>query len=350
MLNLTNTQHCYDIIARKDLTYDGLLFVGVTSTSIFCRPGCPAKTPKPENCHFFSNASAALLAGFRACKRCHPARSPGEAAPLVKQLITLCEQDPERRWREADLKELGIDPSTARRQFKARFGLTFTQYARARRLAVAAENITSGQPVIQAQLGAGYDSPSGFRAAFGKTYGRPPKQAAAPLLIDWIDTPLGPMIAICDSAALYMLEFTIRKNLEPQISKLCRQHGRAVTPGRTAITTQIETELAAYFAGDLQQFQTPLHMTGTEFQKSVWQALINIPYGQTRSYAELASSLGKPKAVRAAASSNANNRLALIIPCHRVIAKDGSLGGYAGGLPRKQWLLDLEANGGNNAP
>jgi len=320
------------------------LFMGVTSTGIFCRPGCPARLPKREYCQFYSTAQDALAAGFRACKRCHPTRLPGEASTLVKQLIALVEDNPEHRWGETDLQEREIDPSTARRQFKARFGMTFSQYARARRLALAQSQLASGDKVIEAQITAGYESASGFRAAFANTFGVAPKNTGEePLRVEWIDTPVGPMVAVCDAGALYLLEFTDRKALPKQFTRLSKVHGRAIIPGRTDITRQISDELKAYFNGQLTRFETPLNPTGTDFQKLTWQRLLDIPYGQTWSYAQLADAVGNSKAVRAVAGANASNGMALIIPCHRVIRTGGDLGGYAGGLGRKNWLLTHEA-------
>lgn len=338
-----NPTALYDIFARRDTSYDAMFFMGVTSTGIFCRPGCPARLPKPENCTFHRTAEEALDAGYRACRRCHPLRLPGEATDLIKALINLVESDPERKWSEQDLAERNIDPSTARRQFKARFGMTFSNYARRRRMARATRAIHKGEKVIEAQLSAGYDSPSGFRTAFSKTFGCAPKGCTAdPLLIEWIDTKLGPMMAICDEAHLYMLEFTVRKNMQRQLERLSKVHMRAIIPGRTRITQQIERELQEYFAGTLKTFETPMAFTGTDFQKSVWRSLCDIPFGETRSYTELAEAVGNERAVRAVASSNANNGLALIVPCHRVIAKGGGLGGYAGGLDKKSWLIAHE--------
>ena len=333
----------YEILAAHQGGFSDAFFVGVTSTGIFCRLGCPARLPKRENCEFYDSAAEALKAGFRACKRCHPASHAGDASTTVKKLIAAIEDNPENRWGEDDIKALGIDPSTARRQFKKRFGLTFTQYARARRLGAAAQGLAIGDTVIKAQLNAGYESASGFRAAFAKTFGTAPaKSNAMPLFIEWLSTPLGPMFVVCDDTHLYMLEFTVRKNMDRGFEKLRRVHKRAVIPGRTALTDQIEAELKAYFAGSLTQFKTPLAPTGTAFQNQVWKALQDIPYGESCAYSDLAVAVGNEKAVRAVASSNANNGLALIIPCHRVIAKGGGLGGYAGGLDKKQWLLDHE--------
>jgi len=336
----TSDAGCYDVFAQKDLRFDGYLYLGVRTTGIFCRPGCPARLPKFENCSFYTTAVEALAAGFRACKRCHPAG--GEAA-LVKRLITLVEEHPDIKLSNAALTQRGIDPSTARRQFLARFGMSFQDYTRARRLGLAAKTMDKGGSVLDAQLDAGFESASGFRTAYTKIFGHAPaKGHPQPLYIDWLETPMGRMIAITDETALYMLEFTNRKNMRRQFDRLRKRQSRAIIPGRTPITQQIETELKAYFKGELIQFETPLATSGTEFQRQTWEALQTIPHGETRSYAQLAEMIGKPAAVRAVASANANNGLALIIPCHRVIAKNGGLGGYAGGIDRKQNLLNLE--------
>ena len=332
---------CYAVFAQKDLRFDGSLFLGVSTTGIFCRPGCPARLPKFENCSFHETAAGAMAAGYRACKRCHPT---GRETALIKTLIALVEENHELKITQAALTAHGIDPSTARRQFLGRFGMSFTDYARARRLGHAAHKIQKGGSVLDAQLEAGFESASGFRSAYSRIFGQAPsKGLPEPLYIDWLETPMGRMIAIADDATLYLLEFTNRKNMRRQFDRLRKVQSRAIVPGRTTITAQIETELTAYFKGELSHFKTPLATSGTAFQRQTWDALQTIPHGQTRSYAQLAEMIGKPAAIRAVASANANNGLALIIPCHRVIAKNGGLGGYAGGLDRKQDLLDLES-------
>jgi len=338
---LTSDTDCYAVFAGKDMRYDGHLFLGVSTTGIFCRPGCPARLPKIENCRFFSFAADAVSAGFRACKRCHPA---GGDTKLIKALINLVESEPDRKFTTKNIKAMGFDPSTARRQFLARFGMSFIEYARARRLAVAAKTLAKGGSVLDAQLDAGFESASGFRSAYAKVFGTAPaKGSAAPLYIEWIETPMGRMITIADDHALYLLEFTNRKNMRRQFDRLRKVQNRAVLPGRTKITDSIEAELETYFKGHLLKFETPLTISGTDFQRQTWDALRTIPHGETRSYAQLAEMIDKPAAIRAVASANANNGLALIIPCHRVIAKNGGLGGYAGGLSRKRQLLELES-------
>ena len=348
-----NEAAAYDLFASRPALSAAPppIYLAVITTGIFCRPGCPARLPKRENCEFFAAIDMALAAGYRACKRCHPTRLPGEASDLVKQLITLVEDNPDRRWSEKNLSQRGIDPSTARRQFTRRFGMSFSAYARARRLGAAAQSRNMGDSVMKAQLTAGYESASGFRDAFAKTFGMAPKNAAtSPLMVDWIDTPLGPMICVGDDSHVYLLEFTDRVKMDKQFEKLARRHKRAVVPGTAKAIDMMRAELGGYYTGHLKAFTVPLKTSGTKFQNATWDQLCNIPYGQTRSYLELAHMVGSPKGFRAVANSNANNGLAIIIPCHRVIASGGGLGGYAGHLSRKKWLLAHEAkHAGANA-
>jgi len=333
----------YQALISRDSTYEGVFFAGITSTGIFCRPTCTARKPKRENCLFFKTAQASLLAGFRPCKRCRPLLNPTEPSDMIKHLTEMVESDPARRWTDRDVQELGYTPSTVRRQFKKRYGMTFTAYSRARRMGIALKTIREGDKIINAQLDAGYSSGSGFRDAFSSIMGSAPNDKNHKVLkAEWIDTLLGSMIAIFDETHLYLLEFTDRRGLEREIEKMRKSLKIAIVPGRSPVTQMIEDDLTAYFKGDLKEFTTPLKINGSEFQKSVWDELLTIPYGVTRSYAEQAQRIGNRKAVRAVARANGMNQLAIIIPCHRVIGSDGKLTGYAGGLARKEWLLDLE--------
>ena len=160
-----------------------------------------------------------------------------------------------------------------------------------------------------------------------------------PLYIEWIPTPIGKMLAICDENHLYMLEFIARKNIHNGFQRLSQRYNRHIISGRTSITQRIEDELKLYFKKALKEFTTPLIFTGTKFQKKVWLNLTKIPAGRTCSYSELAAAVGNKKASRAVANSNANNILALVVPCHRVILQSRKIGGYAGGIEKKEWLL-----------
>lgn len=348
MISAETKKEYYQALVHKKTEYEGIFFVGVKTTGAFCRPTCPARKPKFENCEFYETARDALLASFRPCKRCQPLAHPKQASNLIQTLVNAVEQNPGKRWKEDDIKELAVDSSTARRQFKKRFGMTFIEYARARRIGFAMKQIKAGQPVIEAQLAAGYGSGSGFRDAFSRILGKAPvnhRECSNVLKASWLDTKLGPMIAIADEKMLYLLEFLDRRGLEREIERLRRKTRSAILPGRTHPIDSIACELDEYFEGKLEQFKTPFFWLGSLFQTSIWDALVKIPYGETRSYAEIAASIGKPSSVRAVANANGANQFAIIIPCHRVINTNGQLGGYGGGIVRKQWLINHEKRG-----
>jgi AraC family transcriptional regulator of adaptative response/methylated-DNA-[protein]-cysteine methyltransferase len=336
----------YTALFTKDSEFEGTFFVGVKTTGVFCRPTCPARKPKFENCEFYKTAQQALLASFRPCLRCRPLSHPNYVSDTVALLVNAVEENPTKRWKTHHFKELSIDESTARRQFKKRFGMTFVEYARARRIGIAIKHIRSGESVIDAQLSSGYESGSGFRDAFSKIMGSAPKNTnehKAILNATWLDTLLGPMLAIADETGLYLLEFVDRRGLEKEIERLRLKTKAVILPGITGPITSIERELTEYFEGKRIHFETTFHLFGSPFQQAVWQELMRIPYGVTRSYGDQAKSLNKPTSFRAVANANGANQLAIIIPCHRIISSDGSLGGYGGGVERKKWLIEHEA-------
>ncbi|MFK0525213.1 bifunctional transcriptional activator/DNA repair enzyme AdaA [Paenibacillus illinoisensis] len=344
MISAELKEQYYQALVAKDSEYEGLFYVGVKTTGVFCRPTCPARKPKYENCEFYETAQQALLASFRPCQRCRPLSHPNQVSDVVRILVEAVENNPEKRWKGQDFKDLSINESTARRQFKKRFGMTFVEYARARRMGLALKNIRSGRTIIDAQLSTGYESSSGFRDAFSRIMGAAPTHVddGQVLKASWIDTRLGPMMAVADDTALYLLEFVDRRGLEREVERLRKRTRSAIVPGVTEPIRSIERELTAYFDGTLRAFHTPLFCLGTPFQKSVWEQLMAIPPGETRSYQDIAVALGKPSACRAVAQANGANQLAIVIPCHRVINASGDLGGYGGGLTRKNWLLTHE--------
>ena len=340
LFTLPDDETLYQALVARDPAYENRAFVGVTSTGIFCRLSCPARKPKPENCRFFDSVAACLEAGFRPCKRCKPLLPVTPADPLVEKLTAALQADPGRRWSEADLAAAGHDPSTVRRAFKRHFGITFLDMARLSRVRTGAEALANGGRVIDAQLDAGFESANGFRAAFARLLGRAPSDFSGdePLKADWIDTPVGPMVAVADRHKLHLLEFVDRKALPTELKAL----GTPIGIGRLPPTDRMAGELGRYFAGDSTQFATPLALHGSPFTRSVWAELRRIPPGETRSYGDLAHILGRPTATRAVARANGANQIAIVIPCHRVIGADGSLTGYGGGLWRKRWLIDHE--------
>lgn len=331
-------------LARRDAAFDGLFYFGVRTTGIFCRPSCSAKKPLARNVEYFANVREASFAGYRPCKRCHPLQATGAAPGWVRRLLERIEREPEARIRNTQLRARGIDPARARRYFLKHFGMTFQAYARARRLGRAFEQIKRGISMDEVAVGQGYESQSGFREAFARTFGSAPgaSKDADCLQVTWIESPLGPMVAAADSRSIVLLEFTERRMLEAQFDTLRRRFKTPVVPGDNALLLRLKRELAEYFAGTRKDFTVPLNYPGTPFQQKVWDALLKIPYGETRSYEDIARAVGSASAVRAVGQTNGLNRICVVIPCHRVVNKDGKLGGYGGGLWRKQALLTLE--------
>lgn len=334
----------YEALLNRDPSYDGRVFVCVASTGIFCRLTCPARKPKRENCTFLETVGECIDAGFRPCKRCKPTTPEASADPVVKPLIEALEKRPGYRWGEPDIVRMGFDPSTVRRAFKRHFGMTFLEMARQRRLQEGFSTLAEGGKVIDAQITAGFESPSAFREAFAKILGQAPGTLSDdPLLMaDWVSSPLGPLIAVADRSQLHLLEFLDRRALPAEFRKLQTFAKGRIGFGRTGVTDQIQEELDRFFAGKSGVFETPLALHGSAFTRDVWRELLKIPAGRTRSYSDLASELGRPSAVRAVARANGANQIAIVVPCHRVIGADGSLTGYGGGLWRKQRLIELE--------
>lgn len=328
---------------RRDASYDGVFFLGVRTTGVFCRPSCPARQALAKNIEYFRTVKEALFAGFRPCKRCRPLEVPGTHPEWAARLIARLEKDPERRLRDQDLRAMGIEPDRARRYFHQRFAMTFHAFARGYRLRGAFEKLRGGANLDEVAMTHGFESHSGFREAFSRVVGRAPGRSRTSdcVTVSWIESPLGPLVAGATDRGVCLLEYSDRRLLETQLEGV-RQRIGPVLPGSHPLLDQLRGELAEYFAGTRREFTVPLEYPGTPFQVKVWNGLRKIPYGETLSYEKLAWSVGAPGAQRAVGHANGQNRLAIIIPCHRVVNKDGKLGGYGGGLWRKQLLLDLE--------
>ena len=331
-------------LQRRDSSYEGIFVVGVKTTGIFCRPVCPARKPLRQNVEFFPGKKEALYAGYRPCLRCRPMNDNGNVPALVEELGKQVEQRPSEPLRDRDLVEMGIEPSTARRQFQRYYGMSFQAYQRARRMGSALAAVRNGSNLLDTQLAHGFESPSGFREAFARLFGAAPSKASGVhcLLARWIESPLGAILALADESGLHVFDWVDRRGLEREILRLRKRTKFAIVPGDHPVLDQAEGEIGEYFAGTRKSFKLPLARRGTEFQRRVWDALLSIPPGETRSYADVAKSIGQPGAVRAVARAIGDNYRGIVIPCHRVIGSDGSLTGYGGGLARKQWLLDHE--------
>lgn len=357
---LPSTERMYRALVERDVALDGHFVVGVKTTGIFCRCVCTARKPLKKNVEFFATGREAMHAGYRACLRCRPMDDPAaERAPAwLEKLKRLADDEPGRRVRDRDLREMKLDPSSVRRMFKAKYGMTFQAYARARRMGLALAAVRRGSRMEEAKSRGGYASDSGFREAFERLFGSAADgkgaRGASVLAARWIETPLGAMLALADDAGLRLLDFVDRRGLERQIGRIRVKLSCMIVPGEHAHLDAVEKWLERYFKGQCvigsngahaSALGVPLSPGGGEtlFQKRVWEQLRSIPLGQTRSYAEQARAIGNPAAVRAVARANGENFIGIVTPCHRVIGSDGSMTGYGGGVWRKQWLLEHEA-------
>jgi len=344
LFDLPDPDTLYAALLARNESFDGQAFVCVSTTGVFCRLTCPARKPNRENCTFFPTIGQCIEAGFRPCKRCHPLQAAALADPTIAALLQELDKRPYLRWSEDHVAKLGYDLSTVRRSFKRQFGMTFLEMARQRRIREGFETLALGGKVITAQHEASFDSASAFRAAFARLLGKSPAELQSDKLLraTWIPTPLGDMIAVSSRNHLHLLEFVDRKGLPAELKKLEQNSKEGIGIGTMPPSEQAAAELAEYFAARSARFLTPLAAPASAFTQHVWDALRQIPAGETRSYSDIARQIGHPAATRAVARANGANQIAIMIPCHRVIGADGSLTGYGGGLWRKQRLIEIE--------
>ena len=344
ILDQRDIKKYYKALVDKDEKYIGVFFVGVKTTGIFCISTCRARKPKFENVEFYTETRELLQHGYRPCKICKPTQNANQPPEEVMEALALFKQQPANKISDHELKLRGVNPENVRRWFKKHHGITFQAYQRMIRINTAYQDLKNGKSVTDAAYDSGYDSLSGFGHSFKKVLGSAPKNSKnrKVVLIDRITTPLGPMYIGATDRGICLLEFTDRRMLETEFKELTRRLNASILTGENAHILQMKTELEEYFDGRRQKFEVALDAPGTDFQRSVWAALQTIEYGKTCSYQEQAEKINNHKAVRAVASANGHNRIAIVIPCHRVIGKDGSLTGYGGGLERKRWLLAHE--------
>ena len=341
----------YNAIGKKESLYEGVFITAVTSTGIFCRPSCRAKKPKAENVIFYDTPQQAIQNGFRPCKICKPMDLEGEAPDYIKNIIIELQENPYLKIKDFDLRQRGIEPSQIRRWFKKHHNITFHSYQRMLRINAAYNQIKGGNSITDTAFGLGYESISGFNEGCQVIFGKPPKNIQEKNVINIIrfTTKLGAMFACASDKGICLLEFTDRRMLETEFRDLCNRLNAVILPGKNKYLDLVQIQVSEYFEGTRKDFTIPIHAPGTEFQQSVWEVLQQIPYGETWSYKEQAIKLNNPKAVRAVATANGYNRIAFIIPCHRVIGSNGDLTGYGGGLGRKKWLLQLERKNSEKA-
>ncbi|MFM6853922.1 MAG: bifunctional DNA-binding transcriptional regulator/O6-methylguanine-DNA methyltransferase Ada [Sphingopyxis sp.] len=325
---------------RRDRAYDGQFIGAVKTTRIYCKPSCPVRHPKPENVVFYHHADQARAAGYRACLRCRPDDVARDEVAVTRALTLLAQDEP------PDLAALASAVGYARhhfhRLFKRATGVTPAAYARALRAGRAQRALAQGERVTDAIYMAGYSGPSRFYADAQARMGMTPsawKNGGAGVVIRWTisQTTLGPMLLAATEKGICRLSF------DEDAGELARRFPHAtLLPADDGMAHLVQAAVAAVDRPGCMP-NLPLDIAGTAFQQAVWQELMRIPPGETRSYAQIAAAVGNPKAVRATGSANGANNVAVLIPCHRVVRSDGSMGGYAYGVDRKRRLLEQEA-------
>ena len=333
----------WSAVLARDRAFDGRFVTGVLTTGIYCRPSCAAKHPARANVRFFADGRAAQAAGLRACLRCLPDDVARDEQAVLGAIAAI--KAVGKAGGGATLAQLaapsGYSPSHFQRVFVKHTGLSPAAYARALQQERMADVLTGAQRVTDAVYDAGFSGPSRFYSAAQERLGMMPsvwRDGGRDVAIAWavVPTTLGPMLVAATPRGVCRLSF----NEDETALRLRFPHADLQQGGADFEALLRQVVAAVETPGDHSHI--PLDVKGTAFQEAVWQALRKIPAGETRSYAQIAADVGKPGAVRAAGSANGANNVAVLIPCHRVIRSDGSLGGYAYGLEIKQRLLDKE--------
>ena len=341
----------WQAVVARDSRHDGEFFFAVSTTGVYCRPSCAARRPRRENVQFFRTPQAAEQAGFRACLRCRPNALTGNAeSDGVKAICRFIEQhldEPVTLGRLA--KEFHQSPFHLQRRFKAVVGITPREYADSCRLKMLKRGLQAGDSVTRAMYDAGYGSSSRLYERTASQLGMTPDKyrrgaIAASIRYTIADSPLGRMLIASTERGICSIQFA-RTDSE-LIEGLKREFPFAVRrPDDGELRNWVET-LLHHLRGKNLNSHLPLDIRATAFQRRVWTYLQSIPFGETKSYIEVARAIGSPRACRAVARACATNPVAVAIPCHRVVREDGSMGGYRWGLKRKTALLEMEREAG----
>ena len=333
-------------LVSRDLTADGAFVYGVTSTGIYCRPSCPSRRPRKGGVLYFSGPDEAERAGYRACRRCRP-QDP--ASPLVTKVQRARQWVDEHPGATPSLKWLarvaGTSPWHLQRSFKRLFGVSPREYAAARRVGKLKRELRSETRLAEVGYEAGFGSPSRLYDAAGGALGMTPsayRQGGAHEDIHYgiIRTSIG--FVLVARTARGICRVSIGDTAAPLESALEREFPQAsITRDDGGLKTEVAAVVSS-LQSDQPQLSIPIDVLATAFQRRVWQALQRIPRGQTRTYGEVAASIGEPRAARAVARACATNPVALVIPCHRVVPASGGTGGYRWGAERKAQLLKAE--------
>jgi AraC family transcriptional regulator of adaptative response/methylated-DNA-[protein]-cysteine methyltransferase len=337
----------WQAVMNRDSRYDGRFVLGVRSTGIYCRPSCPARKPKRSNVVFYAAPEDAERAGFRACKRCQPNQQAFEAE-VIQQVCAYIDQHLDGRITLNNLGSIAnLSPNHLQRVFKHVMGISPRQYVEARRIDQLKNRLKNGDTVTQALYEAGYSSSSRLYERANDHLGMTPatyRKGAKGMNIRYTVTecPLGYILVAAAERGICAV--SLGDSPEYLESELRKDYPEAEISQDDFSLGEWVAALLAQINGEQPHLELPLDVRATAFQWRVWQELRAIPVGETRSYGEIAAAIGSPKAARAVGTACANNRVSLVIPCHRAVREDGSLGGYRWGLERKKRILEAEKN------
>lgn len=341
-----NTEQCWQAVQNRDRSADGTFVYAVRSTGIYCRPSCPARRPKRERVVFFDAPDAAERNGYRACHRCHPRDLRAEQPEWIERACAYIEAHlDEPLTLDALSAQVNVSPYHLQRTFKRAMGLSPRQYAEAQRLAQFKNHLKRSRSVTAALYDAGYSSSSRLYERASAQLGMTPsvyRKGGCGMRIDYmiVDSPLGRLLVAATAKGIC---FVSLGDSDASLETALKEEYPAAEIARADQCLEPWVNVILnYLRGQQTTFDLPLDVQATAFQWRVWQTLRKIPYGATRTYSEIAVSLGNPKANRAVAHACATNPVSLVVPCHRVVRADGSLGGYRWGLERKQKLLEQE--------
>jgi AraC family transcriptional regulator of adaptative response/methylated-DNA-[protein]-cysteine methyltransferase len=336
----------YAALVARDTRFDGVFFVGVTTTGVYCRPMCPSRRPGREQVIFFATPDAAEQAGLRPCKRCQPQASHAPQVDVVQRVRRYIETHVGETITLDDLsREVDLSPYHLQRTFKRFMGVTPKQYAITLRLQRLKAELKNGQPVAAAQYEAGYGSSSRLYEQASGQLGMTPltyQQGGAGVDIRYsiVDSALGRLLIAVTERGVCMV--SMGDDDVHLLSALAEEYPEATVTQVDDLRNAWVQAIMGYLGSCNGALDVPVDVTGTAFQRRVWEALRAIPFGSTRTYNEIAASLGNAKAARAVGHACATNPVALIIPCHRAVRAGGGLGGYRWGLERKRKLLEQE--------
>ncbi|MDG2469456.1 MAG: methylated-DNA--[protein]-cysteine S-methyltransferase [Pirellulaceae bacterium] len=339
--HLQTSEILTDILDRSSIEQTPF-YVTSGHSEYFCRPTCPDQLSPNSHVRRLDSAWTAIAAGLQPCPRCRPVASSRWRPSWLKSILNRISDEPARKWNPCDFDEYGLTAPQLQNWFRSHFGIGFLEFLNIQKLCETMARFSSEQTEGQAVTTDGFKAQNTFRNALQEWLGvsfQPTIRSTGEIPISRVNSPLGSMVIAADEQYLYLLEFADRSDLASQCRKLTSTAKKRLVPGKSRIMEEVQRQLNSWFEGKLIKFSLPLFLAGTKFQLAVWNQLIQIDYHQTVSYDCIARAIGSPRGQRAVGTAVGANRMAIVLPCHRVIRQNGSLSGYAGGIRRKDWLL-----------